>query len=70
MPLVSPRPSRGARVFGLISIPTQSAYAAKFAVRGFTDALRMELEVAGHPVSCTTVHPGGIKTDIVKNGRS
>jgi NAD(P)-dependent dehydrogenase (short-subunit alcohol dehydrogenase family) len=57
-------------VFGLISVPTQSAYnAAKFAVRGFTDALRMELEMAGHPVSATTVHPGGIKTNIVRNGR-
>ena len=33
-------------VFGLISIPSQSAYnAAKFGVRGFTDALRMELEI-------------------------
>ena len=57
-------------VFGLISVPSQSAYnAAKFAVRGFTDALRMELEIAGGDVSCTTVHPGGIKTNIVRNAR-
>ncbi len=57
-------------VFGLLSIPTQSAYnAAKFAVRGFTDALRMELEIDGGHVSCTTVHPGGIKTNIAKNAR-
>ncbi|MGK2947235.1 MAG: SDR family NAD(P)-dependent oxidoreductase [Acidimicrobiales bacterium] len=57
-------------VFGLISVPSQSAYnAAKFAVRAFTDALRMELAVAGSPVSCTTVHPGGIKTDIARNAR-
>lgn len=57
-------------VFGLISVPSQSAYnAAKFAVRGFTDALRMELEIAGSPVSCTTVHPGGIKTNIARNAR-
>ena len=57
-------------VFGLISIPSQSAYnAAKFAVRGFTDALRMELEIAGSCVSATTVHPGGIKTNIVRNAR-
>lgn len=57
-------------VFGLISVPTQSAYnAAKFAVRGFTDALRMELEIAGSPVSCTTVHPGGVKTNIARNAR-
>jgi butyryl-CoA dehydrogenase len=57
-------------VFGLISVPSQSAYnAAKFAVRGFTDALRMELEIAGSPVSCTTIHPGGIKTNIARNAR-
>jgi short-subunit dehydrogenase len=57
-------------VFGLLSIPTQSAYnAAKFAVRGFTDALRMELEIDGGSVSCTTVHPGGIKTNIAKSAR-
>ena len=57
-------------VFGLISIPSQSAYnAAKFAVRGFTDALRMELEIEGSTVSCTTIHPGGIKTNIARNSR-
>ena len=57
-------------VFGLISVPSQSAYnSAKFAVRGFTDALRMELEVANVGVSCTTVHPGGIKTNIARNAR-
>jgi butyryl-CoA dehydrogenase len=38
-------------------------------VRGFTDALRMELEIAGSPVSATTVHPGGIKTNIARNAR-
>ena len=57
-------------VFGLISVPTQSAYnSAKFAVRGFTDALRMELEIANCGVSCTTVHPGGVKTNIARNAR-
>ena len=57
-------------VFGLISIPSQSAYnAAKCGVRGFTDALRMELEVDGCGVSATTVHPGGIKTNIARNAR-
>ena len=57
-------------VFGLISVPAQSAYnASKFAVRGFTDALRMELEIEGGGVSCTTVHPGGIKTNIARNAR-
>lgn len=58
-------------VFGLLSIPSQSAYnAAKFAVRGYTDALRMELELEGAAVSATTIHPGGIKTNIVRNGRA
>ena len=57
-------------VFGLFSVPTQSAYnASKFAVRGFTDALRMELEIEDSGVSATTVHPGGIKTSIARNAR-
>jgi short-subunit dehydrogenase len=57
-------------VFGLMAIPSQSAYnSAKFAVRGFTDALRMELEIAGVNVSATTIHPGGIKTNIARNAR-
>ena len=55
-------------VFGIIGVPTQSAYcAAKFAVRGFTESLRQELADTNVHVSC--VHPGGIKTDIVKRGR-
>ena len=55
-------------VFGLFSVPSQGAYnAAKFAVRGFTEALNQEMTVAGHPVKVTTVHPGGIKTAIARN---
>jgi NADP-dependent 3-hydroxy acid dehydrogenase YdfG len=55
-------------VFGLFSVPGQAAYnSAKFAVRGFTEALRQEMIVAGHPVKVTTVHPGGIKTAIARN---
>jgi NADP-dependent 3-hydroxy acid dehydrogenase YdfG len=55
-------------VFGLFSVPGQAAYnAAKFAVRGFTEALRQEMLLAGHPVAVTTVHPGGIKTAIARN---
>ena len=57
-------------VFGLIGIPSQSAYnAAKFAVRGFTEALRVELDIEGCGVSATAVHPGGIKTNIARNAR-
>ena len=55
-------------VFGLFAVPGQAAYnSAKFAVRGFTEALRQEMILAGHPVKVTTVHPGGIKTNIVRN---
>lgn len=55
-------------VFGLFAVPGQAAYnSAKFAVRGFTEALRQEMVRAGHPVRVTTVHPGGIKTAIARN---
>lgn len=55
-------------VFGLIAPPGQSAYcASKFAVRGFTESLRHELEGTDITVSC--VYPGGIKTNIVKDAR-
>jgi NADP-dependent 3-hydroxy acid dehydrogenase YdfG len=55
-------------LFGLIAMPGQSAYnAAKFAVRGFTEALRQEMLVAGHPVQVTCAHPGGIKTAVARN---
>lgn len=55
-------------VFGLIGVPTQSAYnAAKFAVRGYTEALRQEM--AGTNVHVCCVHPGGIKTNIARLAR-
>jgi NADP-dependent 3-hydroxy acid dehydrogenase YdfG len=58
-------------VFGLIAVPNQSGYhAGKFAVRGFTESLRQELLVAGHPVGVSCVHPGGVKTDIARAARS
>lgn len=57
-------------VFGLIGVPTQSAYnATKFGVRGFTEALREEMLIAGHPVGVTCVHPGGIDTNIARAAR-
>ncbi len=57
-------------VFGLLGIPSQSAYnSAKFAVRGFTDALRTELDIERCGVSATTIHPGGIRTNIARNAR-
>ncbi|OLO99427.1 acetoin dehydrogenase [Mycolicibacterium porcinum] len=55
-------------LFGIFSVPGQSAYnSAKFAVRGFTEALRQEMALAKHPVKVTCVHPGGIKTAIARN---
>jgi NAD(P)-dependent dehydrogenase (short-subunit alcohol dehydrogenase family) len=55
-------------VFGLVGVVGQTAYcASKFAVRGFTESLRHELE--GTNIFVTSVHPGGIKTRIAKNAR-
>jgi NADP-dependent 3-hydroxy acid dehydrogenase YdfG len=55
-------------VFGLVGFPHQSAYcASKFAVRGYTEALRHELRGTGVRAAC--VHPGGVKTNIVGNAR-
>ncbi|MET0197108.1 SDR family oxidoreductase [Rhodococcus sp. RS1C4] len=55
-------------LFGLLAMPSQAAYnAAKFAVRGFSEALRMELLISKAPVKMTVVHPGGIKTAIARN---
>ncbi len=55
-------------IVGIIAFPTQSAYnASKFAVKGFTEAMRMEQ--AGTGVKVTCVHPGGIKTDIIRDAR-
>ena len=55
-------------MFGLFGMHGQAPYhAAKFAVRGFTEALRQEMRLAGHPVKVICVHPGYIKTDIARN---
>src|SRR5579884_3373040 len=55
-------------VFGLVGMPYQSSYcASKFAVRGFTDSLRQELRGTG--VRAVNVHPGGVRTNIVRNAR-
>ncbi len=57
-------------LFGLTSQPTQSAYnASKFAVRGFTESLRQELDMQKCGVSSTCVHPGGIRTNIANAAR-
>jgi NAD(P)-dependent dehydrogenase (short-subunit alcohol dehydrogenase family) len=57
-------------LFGLVSMPGQSAYnATKYAVRGLTEAIREEMLVNRHPVTVTCVHPGGIRTGISRHGR-
>jgi NAD(P)-dependent dehydrogenase (short-subunit alcohol dehydrogenase family) len=57
-------------IFGLAGVPTQGAYnAARFAVRGFTECLRQELDMTSSGVSATSVYPGGIKTSIARSAR-
>ncbi|MDO3721521.1 SDR family oxidoreductase [Marinobacter sp. chi1] len=57
-------------VFGLIGVPKQSAYnSAKFAVRGFTEALRQEMKLEEQAVEVSCVHPGGIRTNIANAAR-
>ncbi len=58
-------------IFGIIAPPGQTAYAAaKFAVRGFSEALRHELAMAASPVRLSVVHPGGVATNIARNSRT
>jgi short-subunit dehydrogenase len=58
-------------IFGIVAPPGQSAYAAsKFAVRGFSEALRHELALAGSTVKLSVVHPGGVRTQIAANARA
>lgn len=57
-------------VFGIVGMPSQSIYsAAKFGVRGYTEALAIEMDVAGTGVGVHCVHPGGIATNIVNFSR-
>lgn len=57
-------------IFGMIGVPTQSAYnAAKFAVRGFTESLRQEMDIEGKAIGVSCVHPGGVKTNIANAAR-
>ncbi len=55
-------------LFGLIGYANQSHYcASKFAVRGFNETIAQELEEQG--VSVTSVHPGGVATNIARNAK-
>ncbi|MGB3726038.1 MAG: SDR family NAD(P)-dependent oxidoreductase [Glaciecola sp.] len=52
-------------LFGLVGIAYQSAYcASKFAIRGYTESLRMEAQAFYPHVNILTIHPGGVRTDI------
>jgi short-subunit dehydrogenase len=58
-------------IFGIVAPPGQTAYAAaKFAVRGFSESLRHELQMAASPVRLSVVHPGGVSTSIARNSRT
>ena len=58
-------------IFGIVAPPGNTAYcAAKFAVRGFSESLRHELQAAASPVRLAVVHPGGVLTNIVRNSRA
>jgi NAD(P)-dependent dehydrogenase (short-subunit alcohol dehydrogenase family) len=57
-------------VSGFVASPTQSAYtSAKFAIKGFTECLRLELDIDDCNVSSTVVHPGGVRTNIARSAR-
>ncbi|HEX4871182.1 MAG TPA: SDR family NAD(P)-dependent oxidoreductase [Nevskiaceae bacterium] len=57
-------------LFGLIAVPGNGTYnASKFAVRGYTEALAQEMALQKWPVGVTSVHPGGIKTNIARSAR-
>src|ERR1700726_629729 len=58
-------------IFGVVAPPGNTAYsAAKFAVRGFSESLRHELQMASSPVRLSVVHPGGVATNIARNSRT
>src|SRR5438876_4972465 len=75
LPHLSSRPAAHivniSSIFGIIAPAGQTAYcASKFAVRGFSEALRHEFWLSKSPINVTVVHPGGIKTNIVRNMRT
>jgi len=56
-------------IFGIVGVPTQASYCAtKFAVRGLSEALWAELKQ--HNIGVTSVHPGGVRTNIAKSARA
>ena len=70
--LAASRREPGAVVFLvlMVLIGSSTATAAKFAVRGFTEALRQECLLDGSPVSVSCIHPGGVRTEIARRARA
>jgi NAD(P)-dependent dehydrogenase (short-subunit alcohol dehydrogenase family) len=57
-------------VFGMMGYPTQSAYnASKYAVRGLSEAMHLELSVTDPGIKVVRVHPGGIRTNVARNAK-
>jgi NAD(P)-dependent dehydrogenase (short-subunit alcohol dehydrogenase family) len=57
-------------IFGIAGIAHQAAYCtSKFAIRGYTESMRMESKLDFPHVTIHSIHPGGIKTNIVRNSR-
>ncbi|MEE4351044.1 MAG: SDR family oxidoreductase [Pacificimonas sp.] len=74
MPHVKDRPHAWlvniSSVFGMMGYPTQTAYnASKYAVRGFSEALHLEMQATRPNVQVVRVHPGGIKTRVAHNSK-
>ena len=74
LPLLAREPSalivNMSSVLGIVATPGQTAYcASKFALRGFSESLRLELAEAGSPVGVTLVHPGGVRTGIASSAK-
>lgn len=58
-------------VLGEFAIPFQGPYcAAKFAVKGFTEAFRREMEAGKHPISLTLIKPAAIDTAFMEHARN
>ena len=58
-------------IFGITGIANQTAYCTtKFAIRGFTESLRMEMHSVSPHITITSIHPGGIKTNIARSSKT
>jgi len=58
-------------LFGIVAPPNSGAYnASKFAIRGFNETLRAEMKIHNYGINVSSIHPGGIKTNIVRHSRN